>query len=95
MEDKTRLVGFYTHNLTLTNMNFMDPNARLGDTQLTALASWMTHEEVRDEEVKRVMEKEEKEPLYIRVELVSPMVVTSNHRIIYNDVDLAPKIFSN
>jgi len=28
----------------------------------------MTHEETRDEEVKRVMKKDEKEPLYIRVE---------------------------
>jgi len=30
-----------------------------------ALASWMTHEEARAKEVKRVMAKEENEPLYI------------------------------
>jgi len=33
-----------------------------------ALASWMTHEETRAEEVKKIMAKEEKEPLYIRAE---------------------------
>jgi len=40
-----------------------------------ALASWVTHEETRVEEVKKVMEREEKEPLYTSVELVSPKVV--------------------
>jgi len=34
--------------------------------QLMELASWLTHEETRVEEVKRVMTKEENEPLYIR-----------------------------
>lgn len=46
------------HNLTLTNMNIWDPNPKLGDMQLMALASWMTREEDRVEEVKKVMEKE-------------------------------------
>jgi len=31
-----------------------DPNVKLGDLQLMALASWMSHEEV-----KRIVEKEE------------------------------------
>ena len=35
------------------------------------LESWMSHEEARAEEVKRVMKKGENEPLYIRVELMS------------------------
>lgn len=63
MEDMEKLVEFYVHNLTLENMNFWDPNSRLGDMHLMALASWMTHEETRVEEVKKVMEKEEKESL--------------------------------
>jgi len=58
MEDKAKLVEFYMHNLTLTNMNFWDPNEILVDIQLMALASWMTHEETRAEEVERVMTKE-------------------------------------
>jgi len=37
------------------------------------------------------MVKEENEPLYIRVELVSPKVANSNHGLISNDVALAPK----
>ena len=49
MEDKGKLVAFYIHNLTLTDMNIWDPNARLGDTQLMALVSWITHEEERFE----------------------------------------------
>ena len=65
MEDKEKLVEFYTLNLTLTNMIFWDPNARLGDMQLMALASKMTHEETGVREMKRVIIKEEKEPFYI------------------------------
>ena len=55
----------------------------------------MTHEEARVEEVKRVMEKDENKPLYISAELMSPMVVIRNHRIISNDVYLAPKYLAN
>lgn len=79
------------HNLTLTNMNFGDPNSRFGDMKLMDLASWMTHDETRVEEVKKVMEKEEKEQLYIKAELVSPNIVTSNHNLISNYATLAPK----
>jgi len=31
IEDRAKLVEFYLHNLTLTNMNVWDPNAKLGD----------------------------------------------------------------
>ena len=79
------------HNLTVTNMNFWDPNSRLGDMQLMALGSWMTHEETIIEEVKRVMEKEEKEPLYIKAKLMKSKDVISNHGLISNDATLAPK----
>lgn len=60
MEGKAKMVEFYIHNLTLTYNNFWDLNSRLGDTQLMALASYMTHEEARSEEVNRVMTREEK-----------------------------------
>lgn len=76
-------------------MNIWDPNARLADTQMMPLASTMTHEEARDEEVKRVMGKEENEPLYIRLEIVSPMYIIKNHNIISNDAELAPKYLDN
>ena len=46
-EDKTKLVEFYLHNMALTDMNLWDPNARLGDLQLMAMASWMNYEEKR------------------------------------------------
>ncbi len=69
------MVEFYIHNLTLTDISIWDPNVRFGDTRLIALASWINFEEERVEEVNRVMSKEEKEPLYFTVELVSPMVV--------------------
>lgn len=55
------------------------------------LASWLTHEEIRDEEVKKVMAKEEKEPLYIKEELVSPATIINNDNLISYDSDLAPK----
>lgn len=78
------------HNLILSYMNIWDPNVMLGDMQMMALSSWMTHEEVKDE-VKKVMEKEEKESVYMRAEKISPMFFINNHSIISNDVDLAPK----
>ena len=71
MEDREKLVEFYMPNLTLKNMNFWDPNSRLGVMQLMALASWMPHDKTRVEEVKMVMKNEEKEPLLIGAELGS------------------------
>ena len=40
-EDKAKMAEFYLHNMALTDMNVWDPNARLKDLQLMALASWM------------------------------------------------------
>lgn len=79
------------HNLTLTDMNVLDPNVKLGDLQLMALESWMTHEEARAKEVKKVMKKQAKESLYIKAEKISPMVVISNHSIISNDAKPTPR----
>lgn len=84
------MVEFYMHNMILIDMKFWDHNSRLGDMQLMELASWLTHEEARAEEVNRVMTKEEKELLYIRAELVSPKVIISNHNIISINPKLAP-----
>ena len=44
-DDKAKLSEFYLHNMALTDMNLWDPNATLGDLQLMAMASWMSHEE--------------------------------------------------
>ena len=66
MEDMEKLDEIYMHNLILTNLNFWDPNSRLGHMQFMDLASWLAHEKTMDEEVKKVMEKEDKEPLYIK-----------------------------
>ena len=41
LEDKAKLFEFYLHNLALIDLNVWDPNAKLGDLQLMALASWM------------------------------------------------------
>ncbi len=45
------------HNLTLTNMNIWDHSEKLGDMQPMALASWMTHDEARVDEEKKVMQR--------------------------------------
>lgn len=60
------MVEFYMHNLILIDMNFWDPNSRMGDVQLMVLASWLTHEEAGVEEVKRIMTRETNEHLWIR-----------------------------
>jgi len=72
------------HNLALTYLNVWDPNENLGDLQLMALVSWMSHDEARAKEMKLIVEKVEKEPLYIRAEQINSMVVITNHKIISN-----------
>lgn len=79
------------NNMVLTNMKFWDPNSRLGDAQLMALASWLVHEEARAKEVKKFMAKEESEPLCIIAELPSPKVVIRNHSLISANPKLAPR----
>lgn len=59
LEDKAKISEFYLHNLALTYFNVWDPNVKLGDLQLMALASQMSREEARVKEVKRILEKEE------------------------------------
>jgi len=39
LEDKAKMAKFYFHNMALIDMNVWDPNAKLGDLQLMALAS--------------------------------------------------------
>ena len=51
-EDKAKMVELYLHNMALIDMNVWDPNSRLGDMQLMAMASWMNHEELRVAEIK-------------------------------------------
>jgi len=48
-KDKEKMAEFYLHNMALTDLNVWDPNAKLGDLQLMAMASWMNHEELRAE----------------------------------------------
>jgi len=44
--------------MALIDMNVWDPNAKVGDLQLMAMASWMNHEELRTTEIKILMIKE-------------------------------------
>jgi len=52
--------------MVLIDMNVWDPNARLGDLKLMAIASWMKHEDLRATEVKRLI-REKNEPLLIKL----------------------------
>ena len=45
LEERAKISEFYLHNLTLIDLNVWDPNPKLGDLQLMAFASWMSHEE--------------------------------------------------
>lgn len=56
LEDRAKISEFYLHNLALANLNIVwDPNLKLGDLQLMALASWISHEEASAKEVQRVL----------------------------------------
>ena len=76
-KDKAKMAKFYIHNMAITYMNVWDPNARLGDLQLMAIASWMNHEELRVVEIRRLMIKEKNEPLMIRAECYKHFLGTS------------------
>lgn len=47
MVNKEKMAEFYMHNLVLTYLNIWDPNPRMGDMKLMALASWMFNEETK------------------------------------------------
>lgn len=66
LEDRVRMAKFYLHNMSLIDMNVWDPNAKLGYLQLMPLAPWMNHEESRVAEMKRILAREQNEPLFIR-----------------------------
>ncbi len=91
LEDKAKISKFYLHNFAWIDLNVWDPNAKLGDLQMMDLASWMGHEKARAEEVKIIVEKEEREPLYNKAEQINPMSISSNHNIVSNDAQLAPR----
>jgi len=38
LEVKAKMAEFYLHNMALKDMNVWDPNAKLGDLQLMAMA---------------------------------------------------------
>ena len=82
---------FYFHNMALTDMNVWDSNAKLGDLQLMALASWMNHEEARVAEMKKVLAREQTKPLMIRVGQPNPNALISTHNLITNDPQVTPR----
>ena len=57
-EDKAKMTKFYLHNMALTDLNVWDPNDKLGDLQLMAMAAWMNHEELMAAEMKILLIKE-------------------------------------
>jgi len=54
LEDRAKMSEFYLHNLVLTYLNVWDPNSKLRDLQLMALASWTNHEEARATNMKKL-----------------------------------------
>ena len=79
------------HNLALTDLNAWDPNSKLGELQLMALASWMNHEEEIATNMEKLMAREETKPLMIKVEQSNPMAFIITHNLIANDPKLAPR----
>jgi len=91
LEDRAKMAEFYLHNMALTDMNVWDPNAELGDLQLMALASWLNHEESRATEMKRILTREQNEPLFIRAEQSNTKALINTHNIIVDDPQVAPR----
>lgn len=76
--------------MALPDMNFWDPNVALGDVQLMAMASWMSHEEKRAVEVQQIMAKELNEPLLIRAEQEDPLDLIYAHQHLANNPQVLP-----
>lgn len=85
------MAEFYLHNMALTDMNVWEPNAKLEDLQLMALASWMNHDDSRATEMKKILVREKTEPLMIKFEQSDPMALITTHNLIANDPQLAPR----
>jgi len=66
LEDRAKMAEFYLHNMALTVVNVLDPNAKLGYLQLMALVAWMNHEESKPIEMKGILAREQNESLFIR-----------------------------
>ena len=81
--------------MALIDMNVWDPNAKLGDLQLMAMASWMNHEELRATEIRRLIIKEHNKPLMIRAEPSDPMELISTHNLLANNPQIAPRYISD
>jgi len=90
LEYRAKMSEFYLDNMALTDINVWDPNAKLGDLQLMALALWMNHEESRVAEMKKILAREQIEPLMISAEQSGPMSLINTHNLIANDPHLAP-----
>lgn len=90
VEDKGKLEEFDLHNFTLPNMNLWDPNAALGDVQLMAMASWLSHEKRRVVEIWKVMERELSEPLMIRAKPEDPSTLVYGHQHLANNPQVLP-----
>lgn len=94
-EDKTRMAEFYLHNMALIDMNVWDPNASLGDLQLMAMASWMSHEELRVAEIRRLMIKEQDESLMIKAEALDPMALINTHNLLAHNPQIDPRYIND
>jgi len=56
-----------------------------------ALESSMNHEESRATEKKKILAREQNEPLFIRTEQKNPMALINTHNLIANDPQLVPR----
>jgi len=60
-----------------------------------AMASWMNHEELRVEKIRRLMIKEQNEPLMIRAEPSDPMALINTHNLLSNNLQIAHRYISD
>jgi len=71
-------------------MNLWDPNTTLGDLQLMAMVSSLSHEEKRAVEIQKIMTMELSEPLMIRAEPEDPTTLIYSHQHLADNPHIAP-----
>lgn len=89
-DDRAKLADFYLQNMALPDMNLWDPNATLGDLQLMAMASWLSHEDKRAMEIERITTKELSEPLIIRPKPENPLALIYAHQHLVENPHVLP-----
>ena len=92
---KDQLSDFYLHNLISPRPYKWSPNSYIWDIQVRAINSWITHENLRAEELVSYQEEKNHSELWIRAKSSNSLEVIFRHKILTSYKDLIPILMTN